>query len=234
MSLVKYGGGIVQMSGSLAGNTFARNKSGNYVRARTVPVNPQSSRQTTVRNNLSFLTEEWNDTLTAAQRTAWAAYAAAVDWVNRLGETVNLSGFNMFVRSGMVALQAGESYVAAGPTELSLPETDSLFSVAISAASGITVTFDDTLSWADEDTGHMLLYIGTPQNASRTFFRGPWRHHADIDGNSTTPPTSPDGPTAVTCFTLTEGQRVWVKARIIREDGRCSNEFTADSVLVGA
>ncbi|GAH13494.1 unnamed protein product, partial [marine sediment metagenome] len=49
MSLVKYGGGIVQMSGSIAGNTFARNRYGNYVRARTKPINPNSDRQVVVR-----------------------------------------------------------------------------------------------------------------------------------------------------------------------------------------
>ena len=31
MALIKYGGGIVHASGSLAGNTFARNKYGNYM-----------------------------------------------------------------------------------------------------------------------------------------------------------------------------------------------------------
>ncbi|GAI58374.1 unnamed protein product, partial [marine sediment metagenome] len=39
MALVKYGGGITQMSGSIAGNTFARNRYGNYVRSRTKPIN---------------------------------------------------------------------------------------------------------------------------------------------------------------------------------------------------
>ena len=43
MALVKYGGGIIQMSGSMAGNTFARNRYGNYMRARTKPVNPNLS-----------------------------------------------------------------------------------------------------------------------------------------------------------------------------------------------
>ncbi|GAI01350.1 unnamed protein product, partial [marine sediment metagenome] len=45
MALIKYGGGIVQISGSIAGTVFARNKMGNYARPRTKPVNPRTARQ---------------------------------------------------------------------------------------------------------------------------------------------------------------------------------------------
>ncbi len=75
MALVKYGGGIVQMSGSIGGDTFARNRYGNYVRARTKPVNPNTTLQQAVRASMSFLTNRWAQTLDAAQRTAWNPYA---------------------------------------------------------------------------------------------------------------------------------------------------------------
>ncbi|GAH28464.1 unnamed protein product, partial [marine sediment metagenome] len=38
MALVKYGAGIIQMSGSIAGDVHARNRFGNYIRPRTKPV----------------------------------------------------------------------------------------------------------------------------------------------------------------------------------------------------
>lgn len=234
MALIKYGGGVVQMSGSIAGDTFARNRYGNYSRARTKPVNPNSDRQVAARARIMLLTEEWADTLTPAQRTAWGSYAAAVAWNNKLGESIKLSGFNHFIRGNAVALQCGEAMVADGPTVLALPSGDPLFAVAISEATGITVTFDDTLEWCDEDNAHMSIEIGTPQNPTRNFFGGPWRFDASIEGNSITPPTSPDGPTAVSAWTLTEGQRVWVRASILRADARLSNKFTAASVLVTA
>jgi len=234
MALIRYGGGIVQMSGSIAGNTFARNRYGNYNRARTTPVNPMSSRQTAIRAAMSYLTEEWSDVLTAAQRTAWNSYASNVTMQNRLGEDIHLSGFNHFVRSGLATEQCGSSYVAAGPTAMTLPAADSTFTVALSAASGVTVTFDDTFDWADEDGGHLSLHLGNPQGAGITFFNGPWRWHAAIDGDSVTPPTSPDGPTAVTCWTLIQNQLVWAKARIIRDDGRISQPFYAGPITVGA
>ena len=97
MALVKYGGGIVQASGSIAGTTHARNRFGNYVRARTKPVNPNSASQGAVRTALSYLAMIWASLLTAAERTSWNTYAAAVAIKNRLGETVYGTGFNHFI-----------------------------------------------------------------------------------------------------------------------------------------
>lgn len=234
MALIKYGGGIVQMSGSIAGSTHARNRFGNYMRARTKPVNPRSARQTTVRNLLNFLVEEWKDSLSAAQRTAWGSYASAVSWTNRLGETVSLTGFNHFVRSGIARRMWAGSYLAAGPTELSLPAGDGNFQVAVSEANGLTVTFNDGMDWVSEDNAAMAIIIGTPQNSTRNFFNGPWRFDSALGGSSGAPKTNPEGPNAITAWTLTAGQRVWVKAHICRADGRVSTDFFADSVIVGA
>ena len=234
MALIKYGGGIVQMSGSIAGDVHARNRFGNYMRARTTPINPKSDRQNVVRARIMLLAEAWNTELTAAQRTAWDSYADAIAWNNKLGETIKLTGFNHFIRSNAAMLQEYTTRIKDGPTTMSLPVGDPAFAVALSAASGITVTFDDGLDWCDEDNAYMFIEIGNPQNPTRTFFGGPWRYHASIDGDAITAPTTPDGPTAVTCWTLIEGHRVWVRGSIIRADGRLSTKFVAASVLVAA
>lgn len=227
MALVKYGGGIVQMSGSIAGNTFARNAYGNYVRARTKPANPNSARQQAVRATIAYLTEYWFQTLTPAQRGAWDAYAAAVQVKNRLGESINISGFNHFIRSNSLLHRDSQTIVAAGPTELSIPEQDAAFAVTISEATQlISVAFDDTLEWLDEDGGFLFVFGGTPQPITRNFFGGPWRFADTVDGDSVTPPTTPSTITAP--FQCTEGQKVWCYARIVRADGRMSEPFRAD------
>lgn len=233
MALVKYGGGIIQMSGSIAGNTHARNRFGNYMRARTKPVNPNSSRQSTARARIALLSEDWREVLDAAQRQAWETYAASVAMNNKLGETIHLTGFNHFVRSNAAYLQVG-SRQNDGPVILSLPPHDPLFAVELSEANGITVTFDENLAWTTEGGAGMFITIGEPQNPTRNFFAGPWRYHGWIGGTIPGPTASPDGPTGVTAWTLTEGARVWVRSRIIRADGRLSTPFTAPTVLVGA
>jgi len=228
-ALAKYGGGIVQLSGSIAGNTFARNHYGNYVRARTVPINPNTSRQQAVKNYMSSLTTAWGETLTAAQRTAWGLYGKSVAMTNRLGETMFLTGANHYVRSNVPILQAGGTRVDAAPTTFELPETDAAFSVSFSEATQlITVTFDDTMAWCDLDGAHMLLLMGSPQNPQRNFFAGPFRFAGSIDGDAVTPPTSTE--TIAVPFAITEGQRIWCQARIVLDDGRLSTPFRADAL----
>jgi hypothetical protein len=231
MGLVRFGGGVVQISGSIAGNTHARNRFGNYVRPRTKPVNPNSDYQAAVRTSLSWLTEYWNSTMTAAQRTAWATFAASIAMKNRLGETIYLTGFNHFLRANIERKRLVLGIVANGPTVLSLPEKDPTFAVSGSEATQkLSVTFSAAYAWANEDGGHLVVYMGVPQLATRNFFNGPWRYTGDVDG-AAEPPESPAEMDPA--FTLTEGQKVWCYARVSRADARLSEPFYA-SFTVGA
>jgi len=227
MSLVKYGAGIVQMSGSIAGNTFARNRYGNYVRSRTKPVNPNSSLQQVARAAIAFLTDRWSNTLTAVQRAAWNQYAGNVAMKNRLGETVYMTGFNHYIRSNAILIQNSIAPVDAGPTVFELPEQDPQFAITASEATQVvSAAYDNTLDWADETGAYLFVYQGTSQNKQRNFFGGPWRYMDKEAGVTGTPPTSPIAGAAV--FPFVEEQRLWAYARIARADGRLSNAFTAD------
>jgi len=228
MALIKLGGGVIDIRGSMAGNTFSRNRFGAYVRARTKPVNPNTSRQQAVRNRMQALTTAWNQSLSDAQRTAWAQYAAAIPWLNALGEEQYLTGFNMFVRSNAAILQAGLTQVNAGPTTLSLPETDPTFAVVgDTAADEVDITFDNTMDWANEDGGAMIISVGQPVNQTRNFFAGPYRYAGVIEGDSVTPPTT--GASISSPFSLDADNRIFVRARIVRADGRLS-QFFRDTV----
>lgn len=229
MALVRYGGGVVQASGSIAGDVFARNRYGNYTRARTKPINPNSSYQQAVRSAVAYLTQEWRDELTAAQRTAWETYANSIVMKNRLGENIKLTGFTHFIRSNSIRLVQGGVYIEDGPTVLALPEKDVTFAVTASVATQLlSIAFNNTLGWAGEVGGFMALYMGVPQRPTRTFFGGPWRYTGWIPG-AATPPTSPQ--TKAAAFTLVLGQKVWVYARILRADGRLSETFMDDCIV---
>jgi len=232
MALVKYGGGIVQMSGSIAGNTYARNRYGNYVRARTKPTNPNSSGQQTVRAILAWLTNRWSQTLTAAQRTEWNLYGSNVAMVNKLGETVRLSGFNHYIRSNSGRKRTSRTILDAGPVIFELPDADPTFTVTASEATQqVSIAFDNALAGAVETDVLMLVECGSPQTAQRNFFAGPWRHMTQIDGIDPGGAVSPD--LAPPPFAIAEDQRLWIYARISRADGRLSQPFR-DDCFVGA
>jgi len=232
MALVKFGGGIIQASGSIAGVTHARNRFGNYIRPRTKPVNPNSAGQAAIRTALSYLAEYWHSTLTAAQRSSWNTYAASVGMKNRLGEPIFLTGFNHFIRSNTEIIRQGFTIIADGPTELALPEKDTTFAVAGSEATQLlSVTFNNALPWATEVGGFMFVYQGVPKLVTRNYFGGPWRYADSIVG-AVEAPTSPAEIAAG--FTLTEGQKDFMYARIARADGRISEPFFCVPFLVGA
>ena len=228
MALVKYGGGIVGMSGSIAGNTHARNRYGNYIRARTKPINPNTALQQAVRAAVAFLTDRWAQTLTAVQRTAWNLYADNVNMKNRLGETIKLSGYNHYIRSNVPRKQSLAPVVDDGPVVFEIPASDPTFATTASEATQqFTNVYDATMDWADENGALLLIYQGQPQNAQRNFFGGPWRYMAGLGGVNGAPPASPFVTDAV--FAIAELQRVWIYARIVRADGRLSEKFRADT-----
>lgn len=224
MALIKFGGGVVGMSGKIAGNVFARNRYGSYARALVQPVNPNSARQQAIRALASTLGNYWGNTLTAAQREGWNDYAANVDVTNRLGEVMNLSGFNHFFRTNSCLVYNGYDIVEDAPAIFSLADQPILTSVSGDPATQeLSVAYDSTEDWANETGGALLVYAGLPQNPNVNFFDGPWRVLDSVDGDDTTPPTS---PLIATCpFTIADGQKIWVKARAVLADGRVSEFF---------
>ncbi len=232
MASVKFGGGIVQMSGSIGGDTFARNRYGNYVRARTKPINPNTARQITVRTSMAFLTQRWSATLTAAQRTAWNLYGSSVTMKNKLGENTFLTGFNHYIRSNMIRKQTSTALIDAGPTVFELPAQDPTYAITASEATQVVSNaFDVAMDWATEDGAYIYFFQGSPQTAQRNFFGGPWRISGALAGVDPGPLVSPKDRPAV--FAIAELQHLWGYARISRADGRLSEPFRGD-IAVGA
>ncbi len=222
MALVKYGGGIIQMSGSIAGNTLARNRYGNYMRARTKPINPKSERQMSARGVIQYLTEYWHETLDATQRGAWANYAAAVAMKNKLGETIKLSGFNHFIRSNTSRLSANLAIVPDGPTTPALPAIDPGFLFTTSAYyQKLVIQYTPDAPWSKENGAALIVHAGRPQLETRNFFGGPWRAAGKLEGNDVTPPEQQT--MLEPQFTLTAGQRIWCFHLIAMADGRLSS-----------
>jgi len=225
---IKFGGGITEMRGSAGGNTYSRNRFGAYMRNRTVPTNPNTARQQDVKTAMAFLTDRWANTLTADQRTAWNLYGSSVAMLNRLGETIYLTGFNHYIRSNIDRKRIIGSTIDAGPTLFEIPAADPTFSITgTEAAQTIDFVYDDGMDWADENGAWLLLYQGKPQNPQRNFFGGPWRYCTIVEGVNGAPPAGPK--TGAVTFAIAEGQHQWAYARILRADGRLSQPFRADA-----
>lgn len=224
-ALVRYGAGIVQMSGSIAGDVHARNRFGNYIRPRTKPVNPRSDRQESARSIMSYLAEYWHSDLNATQRGLWDTYAASIAMKNRLGETIHLTGFNHFIRSNAARLNIGPPIAAAAPSIPSLPEKDATMRCIEESIADQTFTFTGSnTGWGEEGDGKLviLIYQGQPQLESRNFFDGPWRYMGFI---SDADPFAA-GVVRGKAFSFAVGQKVWFQARVLSVAYRLSNAWT--------
>lgn len=221
---------VTQASGSVGGTTFARNRGGMYMRARAVPTNPNSPQQQAVRGALSQNVSTWGDVLTDAQRDGWDTYALNTPKIDSLGEPVNMGGLGAYNRCNVLRVVAGLARVDTPPTFFNFGAfTDPVVGVVDASASTLSLAFANTDDWANEDGSSMCVFISRGQNASRNYFKGPYRYAGRINGNATTAPTSP--ATITVPFALTAGQRVFVRVVVTRADGRVSSDFLGNAVV---
>ncbi|MBA7690531.1 hypothetical protein ES703_99060 [subsurface metagenome] len=180
---------------------------------------------------MGALTTRWGLTLTSDERTSWELYASNVTMKNKLGEAIKLSGFNHYLRSNLIFASQGWPIVDAGPTIFELPEQDHSIIVQPEVHEQKTkLTFNDTMEWVDEDTAALIIFGGIPQNPQRTYFAGPYTGVKDKVGSVGAPKSSPEWFTNF--HLLSAGQKVWYKFAIRRADGRMSEPWTANNIVV--
>lgn len=181
---------ITAASGSLGGLTASHNRGGQYLRARVIPTNPSSGPQVAIRAIFGSLATAWQ-TLTDDQRAAWTTYAINVPVINRLGDPINLTGQQMYIRNNTAAVQVGLPRVDDGPTIFASDALSPVTLLPVETNNLIGVEFDTTDEWANEAGGALLVYASRQKAATVNFFKGPYRFAGTVDGADPVPPTSP-------------------------------------------
>lgn len=104
----------VPVSGSVQNLTYSHNRFGQYTRGRSIPVNPNSSFQVTVRTRMAVNASAWR-LLTALQRTGWADLGAMISRTDSLGQTYSLNGFMAYCSVNNNRLAAGDAVLSDAP-----------------------------------------------------------------------------------------------------------------------
>lgn len=120
MTKVKFSALVSEMRGKLNGSVFSKNKSGNYLRTKITPVNPQTTAQQIVRGRLGTQSQSWRG-LTEEQRQGWIDYAAATPYTDIFGDTKILSGQMMFNKTNLNITKCGGTAIANAPTPVGTP-----------------------------------------------------------------------------------------------------------------
>ncbi len=220
MALVKLSTASV-ISGTVGGNVYAKGRYGSYMRKWTKPVNPNTSGQQDVRALMSQANTAWA-ALTDAVRADWETYAAAVPWLNRIGETVYLTGKTMFVRTYIARVMAGLTMVTAAPTNLTLPSAPA--GVLTATATTAQVAYAWTLAQEWTALGGALSFYCSAVVAPTVNFIPDGKLIGSIAGAA----TAPTSPQHVANAELTEqvGNRVRAAVRALLPDGRVSSLFS--------
>lgn len=219
---------VTAASGSVAGCTFSRNRSGSYIRGRSLPVNPNSAQQTVVRAAFGTLVARWTTTLTQIQRDTWSVWATNTPQTDSLGNPIIITGQNAYIKMNTQRIQVGLGIVDTAPfifsgAALTPPNL-------VSATFGtqlLSVSYTNTDAWATAVGGALLVFEGRPQNASKLFFAGPYRFAGRVNG-AVVPPVSP--ASIATVFPFVATQRVHVRFIAVQADARISTR-QLDSVL---
>lgn len=233
-----------QASGSVGGLTYSHTGSGMYTRGRATPVNPQTGRQSNVRDSLTMYSQMWLQTLSEGQRTGWNQAALSILLTNALGDQFQASGQNHWIRANVPRSQASLQLelspalatIEDAPTTFELPMLVPP-TVAVNDDGEADVTFDAGEEWVDGNENALLVYMGRPRNPSRSFFKGPYRLAGVVRGDDTSAPTSPATITSLP-WEVALGQRV--KFKFVLSIGDASMQPvglsapTYDDVIVGA
>ncbi len=210
-----------ELSGSVGGITASRNKGGAFFRVRVVPIDPGTPAQSIVRQAMGTLASRWQTGLDAPQRVAWETYAENVPLLNRLGDSVNVTGLNMYQRSNVIRLQNGLARVDDAPTIFNLGDFTAPTIQSLLAPTAVSIGFTDTDDWVGEDGAAMLWYGSRNTAPSIVFFKGPYRAFTlQILGDAITPVPSPFA--GVNPFNLSVGNKGFFQVRVTRADGRLS------------
>ncbi len=223
---------FTQASGSIGGTTYSRNRGGMYRRARAIPVNPNSVGQQRVRSIFSSLAAAWKDVLTVGQRDQWTAYAISTPAIDVLGDPITYTGQQMFIRCNSVRMNAGADMVADGPSTSGLLSLSPPDLKATAGSVTISVEFDDSDSWANEDNGGMVIQVSRQVSPAINYFKGPYRIATLVDGSGTSAPTSPNVSANPFGLDYEIPNKVFSRYTAFGADGRLSNvTFDKDIVL---
>jgi hypothetical protein len=193
-----------------------------YARARGLPTNPNTAAQQAVRNAISELATAWSQTLTTAQRDAWLTYAVNVPVTDSLGDPLTLSGQQMYIRSNVPRLRAGLARVDDGPVIMQMASLNTVSLTVAASGGNVVVEFDDEQDWVDEDDGGLIIQLSRQMSPVINYFAGPYRFAELIEGDSITPPTSPDTVANPYGDVYAIDNKVAARITLSRADGRLS------------
>jgi len=147
MARVKFSPIVTDISGSLSGVTFQRNKFGNTVRQKPIPVNLSSTSQYNIRQKIATIQNAWQD-LSDSQRLQWNRFLDYSGQTIKHSSSVKLSGHSLYIKYQLYRLLAGLSLMTT-ITYLPPPPPAAIVGVTVDVDS-LQVELSETIDHTEE------------------------------------------------------------------------------------
>lgn len=212
---------MTAVSGSMGNVTGSMNHGAMVLRNKTVPFNPRTAGQVSVREFFGSTAAAWRD-LTAANRTAWNSLAASKTFPGKLGQPVTLSGEGLYMK-----VNAQRAVFGLAP--LAEPTANTATACALVYADGVSIDDDVglTIDFTDADNatwnaagGAVRVQISGPIPAGQKGGKGPWLKSVVLEGPLAAPETIALATEAVA------GQRYAVRIDAQGPDGELAQSST--------
>jgi hypothetical protein len=158
----------VPQSGSIGGVTSARNRFGQYKRARSSPVNRNTTYQGVVRARLGINSAAWR-TLTDAQRAGWNSLGSGQSRTDFLGQTYTQQGNQMYASVNNNRAAVGLAPVADAPA-IATPIALATVTVTLTA-----IAFSIAYTATPLAAATYLMVFASPQRSPGRNFEGDLR-----------------------------------------------------------
>lgn len=210
MAKIKFTAFLAEARGKLAGTVFSKNRGGNYVRTKVTPVNPQTSSQVAVRNQLTAFAQNFR-ALTAAQIAAWNTAVSNFTSTDIFGDIKTPAGINLYNKLNINLALAGQAAIVNPP--LPTGADACVIESLVSDVSSSLFTIDTDL--AAVPAGHSLIIEATPQlSPGKSFVKSEFRVIEVLAAATAFPYLA--GPTYIAKFGVPiAGQKVFCRIKTI-------------------
>jgi len=120
MGKIQVGGLVGEVRNKVGALIYSRNKGGAYTKAYAVPTNPNTTDQQAARFRFFTAQNAWG-TITEAEREAWNRQAFEFPIQDNLGRSIQLSGYNLFIRLNLNLSIIGAAAITLPPVPGSIP-----------------------------------------------------------------------------------------------------------------
>lgn len=156
-------------SGSQADTVASHNRAGQYYRNRRMPVQPVGSgRRAFIRNAFGTASATWG-TLSPSEQAAWTSFAAGHPVTDSLGQSIVLTGQQMFVRCTTTLNNVGLPFNSTPPADLTFDDL-STSTLVLDLSSGFVVD-----AWTQVGAGFIAVAFSRPVSPGVGFMKTFWQ-----------------------------------------------------------